>query len=78
MKRFTSAVYRLALVSLVPLAASAQETLPEDVYPDSRNRLPAINPDSPQGAAGTRLHGSGVAVRRTRARFRGRLLVAAP
>jgi 4-carboxymuconolactone decarboxylase len=37
--------------------------LPNDVRADSRNRLPLSKPDAPQGAAGIRLHGSGVAVR---------------
>jgi 4-carboxymuconolactone decarboxylase len=60
---FTRVLYLLALFSLVPLAAPAQETLPTDVNADSRNRLPLIEPDAPLGAAGIRLHGSGVAVR---------------
>lgn len=63
MKRFTRVLYLLALFSLVPLSAPAQETLPTDVHADSRNRLPSIEPDAPLGAAGIRLHGSGVAVR---------------
>ena len=63
MKRFTRVFYVLVLISLAPLAAPAQGTLPKDVYPDSRNRLPSIKPDAPQGAAGISLHGSGVAVR---------------
>jgi 4-carboxymuconolactone decarboxylase len=63
MKRFTRVLYLLALFSLVPLAAPAQETLPTDVHADSRNRLPSIESDAPLGAAGIRLHGSGVAVR---------------
>ncbi len=60
---FTRVLYLLALFSLVPLAAPAQETLPTDVHADSRNRLSLIEPDAPLGAAGIRLHGSGVAVR---------------
>jgi len=44
----------------VPLGA--QGTLPSDVYPDSRNRLPSVKPDV-QGAAAIRLHVSGVSVR---------------
>ena len=51
-----------------PGASSAQTEgpLPEDVYPDSRNRLPghATNsPGGPIGAAAIRLYGSGVNVR---------------
>ena len=60
---FTRVLYLLALFSLVPLAAPAQETLPTDVHADSRNRLSSSEPDAPLGAAGIRLHGSGVAVR---------------
>jgi len=41
---------------------SAEGTLPSDVYPDSRNRLPSVKPDV-QGAAAIRLHVSGVNVR---------------
>jgi len=41
---------------------SAEGTLPPDVYPDSRNRLPSVKPDV-QGAAAIRLHVSGVNVR---------------
>ncbi len=60
---FTRVLYLLGLFSLVPLAAPAQDTLPTDVHADSRNRLSLIAPDAPRGAAGIRLHGSGVAVR---------------
>ncbi len=58
MKRFTSTLYLLVFISLVPFAA-AQETLPRDVRPDSRNRLPGAT----QGVAAIRLHGSGAPVR---------------
>jgi alkylhydroperoxidase family enzyme len=68
MKRFIGALCFLVAASLLPLAAPAQEVpvrLPKGVYPDSRNRLPLINgsPDSLQGAAAIRLHGSQGAVR---------------
>ena len=46
--------------------AQTEATLPEDVHPDSRNRLPArasTSPGAPMGAAAIRLHGSGVNVR---------------
>ena len=46
--------------------AQTEETLPEDVYPGSRNRLPvraSNSPDGPVGAVAIRLHGSGVNVR---------------
>ncbi len=50
-----------------PGASSAQTgTLPEDVHPDSRSRLPvhaSSSPGGPMGAAAIRLHGSGVNVR---------------
>ncbi len=53
--------YFLALLFLMPLA---QETLPRDVDPISRNRLPSINSTgTPHGVAGIRLHRSGVVVR---------------
>lgn len=48
MKRVTIVFYFLMLLSFLPLVAPAQETnaarvtLPKDVYPDSRNRLPLI------------------------------------
>lgn len=48
MKRWTSVFYFLVVISLVPVVVPAQETngaqvtLPKDVYPDSRNRLPLI------------------------------------
>jgi 4-carboxymuconolactone decarboxylase len=42
---------------------TAQEVLPKDIRADSRNRLPLSKPDAPQGAAGIRLHGTGVVVR---------------
>lgn len=40
----------------------ADETLPSDVHPDSRNRLPPMKPDV-HGAAAIRLHLSGVSAR---------------
>ena len=46
--------------------AQTEETLPEDVHPGSRNRLPvraSSSPDGPMGTAAIRLHGSGVNVR---------------
>jgi 4-carboxymuconolactone decarboxylase len=49
----------LVVIRLVTPTATAQETLPRDVHPDSRNRLPGTSP----GLAGIRLHGSGVIVR---------------
>jgi len=53
----------LLFVIVQPHEAVAQETLPKDVRSDSRSRLALSKPDAPQGAAGIRLHGSGVAVR---------------
>src|SRR5438034_7552496 len=53
----------LLFVIVQPHDAAAQETLPKDVRSDSRSRLALSKPDAPQGAAGIRLHGSGVAVR---------------
>ncbi len=53
----------LALVSCIALAAGAQETLPADVYSDSRSRLPTLGPDAPTGVAGITAHGSGALVR---------------
>jgi len=44
-------------------AAYAQETLPADVYPDSRSRLPSPNREAPGGVAGIVAHGSGALVR---------------
>src|SRR4051812_41537154 len=44
-------------------AMLTQDTLPRDVRAESRSRLPLGKPDAPQGAAGIRLHGSGVVVR---------------
>lgn len=43
-------------------AASIEGTLPADVDPDSRNRLPSVKPGV-EGAAAIRLHVSGVSVR---------------
>jgi hypothetical protein len=63
MKRFISASYLLVLVFLVPLAARAQEVLPTDVYPNSRNRLPSLGADAPTGVDGIRPHGTGGVVR---------------
>ena len=53
----------LLFVIVQPHEAVAQETLPKDVRSDSRSRLALSKTDAPQGAAGIRLHGSGVAVR---------------
>lgn len=53
----------LELVCFVSLAAHAQETLPVDVYPDSRSRLPSLGPEAPAGVAGITAHGSGALVR---------------
>jgi 4-carboxymuconolactone decarboxylase len=61
MKRWISALYFLLAISLLTRAVHAQETLPKDVYPDSRNRLPVIK--GAEGAAAIRLHGSRGAVR---------------
>lgn len=49
--------------TVLTAAAAAQGTLPTDVHPDSRNRLPPIQGKGGQGAAAIRLHGSGVNVR---------------
>ena len=49
--------------TVLTAAAAAQETLPKDVHPDSRNRLPPIQGKAGQGAAAIRLHGSGVSAR---------------
>jgi 4-carboxymuconolactone decarboxylase len=53
----------LALTSFVALAARAQETLPADVYADSRSRLPSLGSEAPAGVAGLIAHGSGALVR---------------
>ena len=64
MKRFTTALFFLVVISLTSLAARAQVALPSDVFPDSRSRLPLIDaPGSPQAVAAIRLHRSGVIVR---------------
>jgi 4-carboxymuconolactone decarboxylase len=64
MNRLTTLFCLLVVVSLAPLAARAQETLPKDVNPDSRNRLPSINgAAATHGVAAIRLHKSGVVVR---------------
>ncbi len=57
----------LAAQSQQGASGTADGALPEDVYPDSRSRLPLIKPANvpggPQGVAAIRLHGSGVNVR---------------
>jgi 4-carboxymuconolactone decarboxylase len=66
MKRYTVLVCALlfaTIFSILPYDTAAQERLPNDVRADSRSRLPLGKPDAPQGAAGLRLHGSGVVVR---------------
>jgi hypothetical protein len=66
MKRRTALFWGLLFAPLLfvrPGDAVAQESLPKDVHADSRSRLPLSKPDAPQGAAGIRLHGSGVVVR---------------
>jgi 4-carboxymuconolactone decarboxylase len=66
MKRHTALFWALLFAPLLfvrPGDAVAQEALPKDVHADSRSRLPLSKPDAPQGAAGIRLHGSGVVVR---------------
>ena len=51
------------LVGLAPVAALAQQPLPADVDPHSRNRLPAVSDDAPAGVEGIRRRASGLAVR---------------
>jgi len=63
MNRHTVLACALLFAIVQPHKAVAQEPLPNDVRADSRNRLPSGKPDAPQGAAGIRLRGSGVAVR---------------
>lgn len=53
----------LGLTACAVATANAQGTLPKDVHPGSRSRLPPINGKEEQGAAAVRLHGSGVNVR---------------
>ena len=56
----------LCVLILCVVEVRAQEALPRDVYPDSRNRLPAVsaaNSPAPLGVAAIRLHGSGATVR---------------
>jgi hypothetical protein len=53
----------LALTSFVALAARAQETLPADVYADSRSRLPSLGSETPAGVDRIIAHGSGALVR---------------
>jgi len=63
MKQLISVGCLLALGTLSVLTAFAQETLPADVYPDSRSRLPSAGAGEPPGVAAIRRHGSGVEVR---------------
>jgi len=63
MKNFASALGLLVVTTLLPLSSIAQEPLPADVNPGSRNRLPALGADSAQGVEGIMRHGSGVDVR---------------
>jgi hypothetical protein len=64
--RFSPAALVLCLglgaVSLATGQTTAGDTLPQDVHPDSRNRLPLLKPGV-EGAAAVRLHASGVDVR---------------
>jgi 4-carboxymuconolactone decarboxylase len=63
MKRQTALFCALLFAIVQPYDAIAQEVLPKDVRADSRSRLPLGKPDAPKGAAGMRLHGSGLVVR---------------
>ena len=61
----TVAFISVVVAGIAPLAAaqtSATGTLPSDVYPDSRNRLPLLKPGT-VGADAIRLHASGIDVR---------------
>jgi 4-carboxymuconolactone decarboxylase len=53
----------LAITSVMALIAHAQETLPADVHPDSRSRLPSLGSDAPTGVEGIIASGSGALVR---------------
>lgn len=53
----------LALIFFIALTTRAQETLPSDVYPDSRSRLPSLGAEVLAGAARLAAHGSGALVR---------------
>jgi len=63
MQRTTELVCFLALAAAIPLTARAQESLPADVYPETRNRLPSLGADAPDGVDGIRRHGTGGVVR---------------
>ena len=70
MKRITVMFCCLVVISSVTITAAPLQTegnpatLPGDVNPDTRNRLPPITSNGPpHGAAAIRLHKSGVAVR---------------
>lgn len=63
MRGIVNTMVLLTWTVLAAAAASAQGTLPKDVHPDSRSRLPRIQGKEGQGAAAIRLHGSGVNVR---------------
>jgi len=63
MKRELAILCALLFAIVQPHSMLAQDVLPSDVHADSRSRLPLGKPDAPQGAAGIRLHGSGVVVR---------------
>jgi len=63
MKRQLAILCALLFAIVQPHSMLAQDVLPSDVHADSRSRLPLGKPDAPQGAAGIRLHGSGVVVR---------------
>jgi len=52
----------LVATSRQATADPAPDSLPRDVHPDSRNRLPLLKPDV-QGVAAIRLHASGASVR---------------
>ncbi|HSG64750.1 MAG TPA: hypothetical protein VLD39_07110 [Gammaproteobacteria bacterium] len=58
-----TSLYLPALMVVVAVAARAQDTLPADVFPDSRNRLPSLGADAPTGVAGIIAQSSGGIVR---------------
>jgi len=52
----------VGMASVAAAQTATDATLPRDVHPDSRNRLPAIKPGV-EGVAAIRLHASGVDIR---------------